>query len=132
MTVSDNFDLYMQHLHSFFMENFVSSAYWDHASGGGFAFLDEADQLKPELAPVFRHPLPTLLPSKPTVFAADWQAGTLEVAFDCVEGGLFAVLLTEGCGCAVPEGLSGADGPPNHATWQCNSDGDVAVSCSCT
>jgi hypothetical protein len=133
MTQSANFDLYFQHLHIFFLEHFVSSALWDHdSSDGGFAFLDAAGALKSVFTPVFRHPLPTLLPSKPTVFEADWQAGTLEVAFDCVEGGLFAVLLTGGCACDVPEGLSEADGPPSHASWKCDGDGDVTVVCSCT
>jgi len=133
MTQSNNFDMYFQHLHTFFMENFVSSALWDHyQSDGGFAFLDAAGALKPELAPVFRHPLPTLLPSTPTVFDADWAAGTLSLEFACRDGGIFAVLLTEGCTCEVPEALVASEGPPNHATWQCSGDGDVAVSCTCS
>ena len=132
MTQSNNFDLYFQHLHTFFMEHFVSSALWDHhQSEGGFAFLDESGALKTELAPVFRHPLPTLLPSKPTVFEADWVAGTLEAEFQCREGGIFAVLLTAGCACEVPEGMPEVEVLPNHSAWACDGDGDVAVNCAC-
>jgi len=133
MSQSNNFDVYFQHLHTFFLEHFVSSALWDHyASDGGFAFLDGDGALKPELAPVFRHPLPTLLPAKPTVFNADWVAGTLELEFNCREGGTFAILLTEGCECEVPTGMTETNGPPNHASWACDGDGVVEIVCSCT
>ena len=133
MSTSNNFDAYFQHLHTFFTEHFVSSALWDHyESDGGFAFLDAAGDLKDELSPVFRHPLPTLLPSKPTVFDADWVGGTLDLEFKCRVAGVFAVLLTDGCTCVVPDGMSDTEAIPNHAAWTCDGDEVITVNCSCS
>ena len=115
------------------MEHFVSSAYWDHAYGdSGFAFRDSGGYLKDTLVPVFRSPLPTLLPARPTLFIADWPEGTLDLTFDCHEGGVLAVLLPgDGCSCTVPEGLSETEALPNHSAWICKDDGEIAVTCAC-
>lgn len=134
MTQSDSFALYMQHLHAFFNEHFISSAYWDHAYGdGGFDFLDSAGALKESLAPVFRTPVPTLLPTPPSAFEVDWATATTSLTIECVSGRTLAMLLPSGsCTCDAPAPLEPSDGRAGHTNWTCSADsGPVTVSCSC-
>ena len=133
LTQLDNTDIYIQHLHTFFLEHFISSAYWDHGySDSGFAFRDSDGCLKDVFEPVFRSPLPTLLPERPIQLTTDWAEGTLELVFYCHTGRVLAMLLPgDGCSCTVPEGLSYVEALPNHSTWLCEGDGETAVSCVC-
>jgi len=117
MTQSPNFDLYMQDLFDFFLEHFVSSAYWDHAYGdGGFDFLDAAGDLKDVFVPVFRTPWPTLIPDVPTSLTADWTARTLSLQAPCRQNGALHWWLPEGCDCEIPT---------------CDADETISVTCAC-
>ena len=135
MTESNAFDLYMQHLHSYFVEHFVSSAYWDHAtSDGGFAFLDSAGALKASLSPVFRTPTPTLLPDLPTSFSVEWAERSFALTVPCTPERSLAVLLPgPGCACQMepPLPLSPDKARPHHSRWICADTGPVSLSCAC-
>lgn len=136
ITTNPNFDLYMEDLHTVFLEQQISSALWDWYRGdGGFAFLDAAGQRKDVFEAVHRVPVPTLLPSKATQLSADWDAGTTHVEFTCSAGDRFEVLqpgLDDGCEPESPATLEQISRGGGWVRYRCTGEGPTRVECTAT
>jgi len=134
ITTNPNFDLYLQDLHTVFLEQRISSALWDWYRGdGGFAFLDAEGQPKDVFDAVYRTPVPTRLPGKPSSIDADWGAGTTGLEVVCMDGRRVELLVptSEGSCNATPAGaLEPLAADRGWRAFRCTGDGPISLQCS--
>ena len=94
LSQNPGFSDYLVHISRVYYERFIGSALWAFNTGdGGFAWLNEAGQLKPEFAAAWSVPLLTRIPNRPTRLAPDFETGSLVVEFACEKDRLLEVLL---------------------------------------
>ena len=135
ITTTANFAAYIRDVNTIFAEHNASAVLWDYyESDAGFAFLDSNGKRKVLFDPVYLTPLPTELPSVPTL-CPDWANRRITVDFQCLAGRHVTVLFADdGCSCtATPATALGSLAPKaGFVTFPCQTNDEVELVCSCS